>query len=157
MALRWEALTARAVGLPQRQEDVAMPSREEAADQSLSVLRNLGMDLTNVEDSLGHRDVVESQQMPEAKRPLIAGLSPLAMGSPVQGGFTFSPGFMLPNLASPGPLGSPVEPVCKKPELKKRFDGRNATGIARSYKMQYQKRSTSDKSAVKCAFLNSSV
>ncbi|CAJ1362636.1 unnamed protein product [Effrenium voratum] len=92
MALRWEALTARAVGLPQRQEDVAMPSREEAADQSLSVLRNLGMDLTNVEDSLGHRDVVESQQMPEAKRPLIAGLSPLAMGSPVQGGFTFSPG-----------------------------------------------------------------
>ncbi|CAJ1362637.1 unnamed protein product [Effrenium voratum] len=120
MALRWEALTARAVGLPQRQEDVAMPSREEAADQSLSVLRNLGMDLTNVEDSLGHRDVVESQQMPEAKRPLIAGLSPLAMGSPVQGGFTFSPGFMLPNLASPGPLGSPVEPVCKKPELKKK-------------------------------------
>ncbi|CAE7369228.1 unnamed protein product [Symbiodinium sp. CCMP2592] len=107
------------------------------------VLRHLGGDLTNVlaDPSTGLQRRLDQppaampftflEPLPletaeKAKRCIVANLSPLGSGSgsPVKGsGFTFSPGVVLPSLTSPGPLGSPMEPVSKKkPEPTKSLD-----------------------------------
>eukprot|EP00437_Effrenium_voratum_P017102 CAMPEP_0181452466 /NCGR_PEP_ID=MMETSP1110-20121109/29220_1 /TAXON_ID=174948 /ORGANISM="Symbiodinium sp., Strain CCMP421" /LENGTH=172 /DNA_ID=CAMNT_0023576747 /DNA_START=22 /DNA_END=540 /DNA_ORIENTATION=+ len=117
------------------------------------VLRHLGGDLTNVlaDPSTGlHRRLDQPpaampftflEPLPletgeKAKRCIVANLSPLGSGSgsPVTGnGFTFSPGVVLPSLTSPGPLGSPMEPVSqwKAPGKKKPEPTKKAISIGR--------------------------